>query len=66
MAFLSKRRSVYYIRYCIGGERRRLSTGTSSYQLAKEKLRQCEAMLATGDDSTIPTKTPIASVGEGI
>jgi hypothetical protein len=36
-----------------------LSTGTSTYQIAKEKLRHFEGALARGEDSSLPTRTTI-------
>jgi hypothetical protein len=62
MAWLMKRGSVYYIRYCIGSKKRKVSTDTENFQLAKEKLRQFEAAQARGDLSPLPTRTPIADV----
>jgi len=62
MAWLMKRGSVYYIRYCVGSKKRKVSTDTENFQLAKEKLRQFEAAQARGDLSPLPTKTPIADV----
>jgi len=61
MAWLSKRGSLYYIKYWHVGSNssRRISTGTSNYQAAKEKLRQHEGTLARGDDSSLPTRTSI-------
>ena len=56
MAWLSKRGSLYYIKYwhVASESSRRISTGTSTYQIAKEKLRQFEGALARGDDSSLP------------
>jgi integrase len=62
MAWLSKRGSVYYIKFWSNGGTRKTSTGTSTFQVAKEKLRQFEAAKAGGDDFTLPTQTPIADV----
>ena len=62
MAWLMKRGSMYYIRYCVGSKKRKVTTDTESYQLAKEKLRQFEAARARGDVSPLPTKTPITDV----
>jgi integrase len=62
MAWLMKRGSVYYIRYCVGSKKRKVSTDTDNYQLAKEKLRQFEAAQARGDVSPLPTKTLITDV----
>ena len=62
MAWLMKRGSVYYIKFSVGGKKRKTSTGTENFQLAKEKLRQFESAQARGEDSPLPTKTPIADV----
>src|SRR5258706_14658434 len=61
MAWLSKRGSVYYIKFWHTGSdsTRRITTGTSNFQIAKEKLRQFEGALARGDDSSLPTRTSI-------
>jgi hypothetical protein len=48
MAWLIKRGSTYSIRWSVAGKKRKISTGTSNYQLAKEKLRQFEAAEARG------------------
>lgn len=61
MASLKKRGSVYYAQYYVGGNQR-VSLQTDSYQVAKEKLRQIEANLARGEESPLPTRTPIAEV----
>jgi integrase len=61
MAWLIKRGPVYYIRYSVAGKKRKLSTETDNYQLAKEKLRRFESAQARGE-SSLPTKTPIADV----
>jgi integrase len=62
MAWLSKRGSVYYIKFWSNGSTRKTSTGTCSFQIAKEQLREFEAGQARGDLSPLPTKTPIADV----
>jgi integrase len=62
MAWLMKRGSVYYIKFSVGGKKRKTSTGTDNFQLAKEKLRQFESAQARGEDSPLPTKTPISDV----
>ncbi|MHB1769080.1 MAG: tyrosine-type recombinase/integrase [Phycisphaerae bacterium] len=62
MASLIQRGNVHYIQYCVAGKARRISTGTDSLQLAKEKLRQLESSLLRGEDSPLPTRTPIAQV----
>jgi hypothetical protein len=61
MAWLSRRGSVYYIKFWHSGSdsTRRIATGTSSFQIVKEKLRQFEGALARGDDSSLPTRTSI-------
>src|SRR5690606_25303660 len=50
------------IQYYVGGQQRRISTNTDSYQLAKEKMRQLESAQARGDDNPLPTRTAIAEV----
>lgn len=62
MASLIQRGSIYYIQYCVSGKALRVTTGTENLQLAKEKLRQFESAQLRGDDSPLPTKTPIAQV----
>ena len=62
MASLKKRGTTYYAQYYLGGEQKRVSLGTSSLQIAKEKIRQIESALARGTDIPLPTKTPIAEV----
>jgi len=63
MAWLIKRGTTYYIRWSLAGKKRKLSTGTDNFQLAKDKLRRFEAAEARGDiGSALPTKTPIPGV----
>ena len=62
MASLRKRGSNFYVSYYAGGKERRLSLDTDNIQLAKEKLRQFESAQLRGDDSPLPTRTPIAQV----
>ena len=54
MAWLSKRGSVYYIKYWSNGRTLKTSTGNSTFQVAKEKLRQFEDAKARGDDFSLP------------
>jgi integrase len=63
MAWLIKRGPVYYIRYSQGkrSSKRKISTNTGNFQLAKEKLREFESAWARGD-SSLPTRTAIADV----
>jgi integrase len=63
MASLIQRpNGIYSIQFCVSGKARRISTGTSSIQLAKEKLRQFESAQLRGLDNPLPTRTPIAQV----
>lgn len=62
MANLILRGSTYYIQHMVSGTARRVSTGTESLQIAKEKLRQFESAQARGDVLPLPTRTPIADV----
>jgi hypothetical protein len=54
--------SFYQIQFYAGRKIRRVSSGTDCLQVAKEKLRQFESAQARGDDSPLPTRTPIATV----
>src|SRR3954447_4060045 len=54
--------STYYIQFYLSGKLKRKSTGTESFQIAKEKLRQFESAQARGDVLPLPTRTPIADV----
>jgi hypothetical protein len=60
MASLRKRGSNFYVSYYVSGKERRLSRDTDNLQLAKEKLRRFESAQLRGDDSPLPTRTPIA------
>ena len=51
---------VYYIQYYVSGKLKRVSTGTTSEQIAKEKFKRFKAAQARGD--RLPTRTPIADV----
>jgi hypothetical protein len=63
MASLRKRGKMYYASYYVAGRERRRSLETTSYQLAKERLRNLEHVLGTEDpDSLCPTKTPVARI----
>jgi len=54
--------STYYIQFYLSGKLKRKSTGTESFQIAKEKLRQFESAQARGEVLPLPTRTPIADV----
>ena len=45
MASLKKRNGIFYLQYSLGGNIRRVSTGTDSLQLAKDKKRKLESSL---------------------
>jgi len=62
MAGLIKRGKKFYAVYYVGKKQKRIALDTDSLQLAKEKVRQIESSLYRGDDSPLPTKTPIATV----
>ena len=53
---------IYYIQRMVSGKAMRLSTGTDSLQVAKQKLRDFESALARGFESPLPTKTPTKSI----
>jgi integrase len=62
MAGLLKRGKVYYAVYRVGTKERRRSLETTSYQVAREKLRKLESSLAQGEEQCLPTKTPIPDI----
>src|SRR5678815_1318547 len=62
MASLVPRGKYWSIQYRVNGKLKRFSTGTTSLQLAKEKLRQFESAALRGGPSPLPTRTPIADV----
>jgi hypothetical protein len=62
VASLILRGPTYYIQHMVSGKAKRVSTGTDTLQIAKEKLRQFESAQARGEDHPLPTKTPIADV----
>jgi len=63
MASLRKRGKVYYASYYLDGKECRKSLETSSYQVAKERLRNFESAVAHGAlDDVLPTKTPVAEI----
>lgn len=62
MASLRKRGTQWYAQYYLGRTQKRISLQTSSYQVAKEKLRRLETGLAQGEDNPLPSRTPIAEV----
>jgi hypothetical protein len=62
MASLKKRGGVYYAQWYVAGKQNRQSLGTSSVQIAKEKIRQLESSMARGADNPLPTRTPIPKI----
>jgi len=62
MASLKKRNKNYCIQYYVGKKQKRISLGTSTLQLAKEKLRQFESAQLRGYDNPLPTKTPLSDI----
>ncbi len=64
MASLIQRpdRPTWYLQYYVSGKLKRVSTGTDSFQIAREKLRQFESAQARGMELPLPSKTPIADV----
>ena len=59
MASLKKRKGIFQIQYYVAGTQRRISLGTTSLQIAKERLRQFESSQFKGDANPLPTKTPL-------
>lgn len=65
MASLIQRQEKYYVQWYTAGKKiNRRSLETTSYQIAKEKLRQFESAQARGDANPLPTKTPLADILE--
>lgn len=62
MACLKKRGKNYYIQYYVGKKQKRMGLGTSSKQIAKEKLRQFESAQLRGEDNPLPTKTKLSEI----
>jgi hypothetical protein len=62
VASLIQRGTIYYLQYSLGGKVRRISTGTSSYHLAKEKQRKLESAQLGGEDNPLPTRTPLPEI----
>lgn len=62
MAGLIMRDGKYHIQWYEGNTKRRRSLKTDSLQIAKERLRQFESAQLRGDDSPLPTRTPIGEV----
>jgi hypothetical protein len=63
MASLTQRpNGIFCLQYCVSGKARRVSTGTNSAQIAKEKLRQFESAQLRGVDNPLSTRTPVAQV----
>ncbi len=59
MASLVKREKNYYLQWRVGKKIKLRSLGTTSLQIAKEKLRQFESACYRGEDNLLPTKTPV-------
>ena len=59
MAGLYKRNGVYYAKYYLGRKPTRVSLKTGDPRIAKAKLRNIEDALDRGDDSPLPTRTPL-------
>jgi hypothetical protein len=53
MAWLTKRGLFYYIKFSVGAKKRRVTTGTGVFQIAKEKLRRFEDAQARGGDGAM-------------
>jgi hypothetical protein len=63
MAWLTKRGSVYCIKFSLAGKKQRVSTGTESLQLAKETVRGFE--VRSGEysaDTLFPSDAPTSKM----
>jgi hypothetical protein len=60
MASLVQRKNVYYLQWYTAGHKiNRRSLETTSYQIAKERLRKFESSQYRGETNSLPTKTPL-------
>ena len=57
---IKKRGKVFYLHFSENRTRRRTSLHTDSLGVAKERQRQFDSARARGDQSMLPTKTPLA------
>jgi len=64
MACLKQRGETFYLQWYQGGQQRRRSLETESFQVAKERLRQFESAQHRGEALPLPTRTPIGDVVE--
>ncbi len=62
MAGLIKRGKKYYLVFHEGQKEKRMSLGTESLQIAKEKKRQFESKKLAGHSSPLPTKTSLSTI----
>jgi hypothetical protein len=62
MASLVKRGKTYYLQWRLGKKIKRKSLQTTSYQLAKEKLRRFESAQLRGEENPLPTQTPMPEI----
>lgn len=62
MAGLYKNGKYYYVMYYVGGKKKRISLKTTSFQIAKHKKQMVEQELARGQETPLPTQTPISKV----
>lgn len=62
MASLKKRGEHFYAQIYIGGQQKRIALRTTSYKIAREKLRQIESAHAGGATNPLPTRTPIGQI----
>lgn len=64
MASLKKRGDTNYAQYYVNGKQKRVNLGTTSLQVAKDKLRAIESAMFRQEDIPLPTKTPISEILE--
>ncbi len=62
MTSLVKRNNKYYLQWRVGKKLKRKGLFTSSFQIAKEKLRQFESAQYRGEVNPLPTKTPLPEI----
>ena len=62
MASLVKRNRIYYLQYYVGRKLKRKCLSTSSYQIAKEKLREFESAQLKGEKYPLTTQTRLEDI----
>ena len=62
MASLKKRGETFYAQFYVGSKQKRVCLGTGSYQIAREKLRKLESAQYRGEETPLPSRTPLPKI----